>query len=366
MKLEMAEGSYGGFQWISSYYDITTVDWTTFGHFDHPVSDGSFLPYFESLNWRIPSYETTQPDTGSDKLKPYSKLEFTFGVQRKLAEDFSFTARFLHNRILWAIEDIGVQTPAGEAYYTGNPGSDWVNSFWAPGYWLTPKAKKNYYSVDIGLDKRFSNNWLGGIHYTWSHLWGNFSGLASSDEQGRKSPNVERFFDAWFMHYDQNGNESTGKLPTDRPHQFKVYGAYAFDWGLTVGASAFGMSGTPISVEFELNNIQGYYPVGRGTEGRNPFLWRLDLYAEYNLKITDRYAIQFNLNVLNVFNTHIALRRFHLINQEDVYLDDDEILAGYDYLQVIQDHDVLGDPRYQKEWTFQAPITARIGVKFIF
>jgi hypothetical protein len=126
------------------------------------------------------------------------------------------------------------------------------------------------------------------------------------------------------------------------------------------------MSGTPKSVEFELNNIQGYYPIGRGTEGRNAFLWRLDVYAEYNFRITDRYALQLNLNVLNVFNTHTALRHFHLINQEDVYLDDDEILAGYNYLQVIQDHDVLGDPRYQKEWSFQAPITARIGVKFIF
>ena len=365
MKLEMAEGSYGGFQWISSYYDITHLNWLDYTESDHPNSNW-ISPYYENLNWRIPSYETTQPDTGADKMKPYSKLEVTFGVQRKLAEDISLTARFLHNRILWAIEDIGVQTPEGEEYFTANPGSDWVNSHWAPGYWLTPKAKKNYYSVDIGLDKRFSNNWMGGVHYTWSYLWGNFSGLASSDEQGRKSPNVERFFDAWFMHYDENGNESTGKLPTDRPHQFKVYGAYTFDWGMTVGASAYGMSGTPKSVEFELNNIQGYYPIGRGTEGRNPFLWRLDVYAEYNLRITDRYAVQFNLNVLNLFNVHTALRHFHLINQEDVYITDEEILAGFDYLQVIADHDVLGDPRYMKEWTFQAPISARIGVKFIF
>jgi len=207
---------------------------------------------------------------------------------------------------------------------------------------------------------------MGGVHYTWSSLWGNFSGLASSDEQGRKSPNVERYFDAWFMHYDQNGEESTGKLPTDRPHQLKVYGAYTFDFGLTVGSYLYGMSGTPKSVEFELNNIQGYYPIGRGTEGRNPFLWRVDLYAEYDLKLTDRYTIQINLNVINVLNTHIATRAFHLINQEEIYTTDAEKLAGFDYLDVIADNDILRDPRYMKDWSFQGPINARIGVKFIF
>jgi len=377
MKLEMAAGSYGGFQWISSYYEITDYDWLNWQHYDHPVEDGSFMPYFEDLNWRIPSYETTQPDTGEDTLMPYSKIEYTLGTQYKLMEDVSLTARFLHNRILWAIEDIGVQTPEGEEYFTGNPGSDWVNSHWASGYWLTPKAKKEYYSVDVGIDKRFSNNWMGGFHYTWSYLSGNFSGLASSDEQGRKSPNVERFFDAWFMHYDQFGNESTGILPTDRPHQFKLYGAYTFDFGMTFGVNAFAMSGTPKTLEFELNNIQGYYPIGRFKyddpdtgeliEGeRNPLYWRVDLYAEYNLKLTDRYVVQLNLNVMNLFNTHIALRHWHLINQEDVYIDDEEILATYDYRNVIKDHNVLGDPRYMKEWTYQAPISARIGIKFIF
>ncbi|MFQ6082461.1 MAG: carboxypeptidase regulatory-like domain-containing protein [Candidatus Aminicenantia bacterium] len=361
MKLEMAEGSYGGFQWISSYYDMTTLDWTTFGEYDHPVTDGSFLPYFESLNWRIPSYETTQPD-----MKPYSKIEYTFGFQKRVTEDVSISMRGLHNRILWAIEDIGIQTPEGEQYFNGNPGSDWVNKLWAPGYWPTPKAKRNYYSVDIGIDKRFSNNWMGGAHYTWSYLWGNFSGLASSDEQGRKSPNVERYFDAWFMHYTQDGKESTGKLPTDRPHQFKFYGAYTFDFGLTVGAYFYGMSGTPKSLEFELNNIQGYYPIGRGTEGRNPFLWRLDLYAEYNIKLTDRYTAQINLNVENAFDTAITTRHWHLINQEDVYITDAEIMAHFDYRDVIATHNVLLDPRYMKPWSFQGPISARIGVKFIF
>lgn len=370
MKLEMAEGSYGGFVWLSSYYDLTTVDWTTFTQMDHPITDGSFLPYYETRNWRIPSYGTTQPDTGPDKMKPYSKIEYTFGVQKKLGEDVSLTARFLHNRILWAIEDIGIETAEGETYYNGNPGSDWINDLYesdlGPEIPDCPKAQRKYYSIDVGLDKRFSNNWMGGVHYTWSYLWGNFAGLGSSDEQGRKSPNVERYFDAWFLHRTQDLKESTGKLPTDRPHSLKVYGAYTFDFGLTVGSYFFAQQGTPKNLAFELNWLQGYYPIGRGTEGRNPLLWRVDVYAEYNIKLTDKYAFQINLNVQNLFMSHIATRVFPYINQEVLYLDDDELLAGYDYLEVMTEQDTLLDPRFMKDRSFQAPITARIGVKFLF
>ena len=375
MKLAMAEGSYGGFKWISHYYDIATLDWTTFQESTHPMTGGfNGGTYFESLNWRIPSFETTQPD-----MEPYSKVEYTLGFQKKLMEDVSFTARFLHNRILWAIEDIGIQMPEGETYFNGNPGSDWINQKYKeaqdaglmpPGV-KCPRAKRKYYSLDLGIDKRFSNNWMAGFHYTWSYLWGNFSGLASSDEHGRKDPNVERYFDMWFLHYTQNyPEESTGKLPTDRPHQFKLYGAYSFDFGLTVGINAFAMSGTPISREFELNNQQGYYPLGRFTDGRTPFLWRVDLYAEYNWKISDKYTLQFNVNVINLTDNAIAQSVFNLINQANVYMDDWDIWDGFNYEEEIAKREALGtvvrDPRFLKERWFQPAISARFGIKFIF
>jgi len=141
--------------------------------------------------------------------------------------------------------------------------------------------------------------------------------------------------------------------------------------------NAFAMSGTPKTLEFELNNIQGYYPIGRFQyhdrdtgelieNERNPMLWRVDLYAEYNWRITNRYAIQLNLNVLNLFNAHTGLRHFQLINQMDVYTSDAEKLATFDYRDVIRDNDVLLDPRYMQIDRYQDPFTARIGIKFIF
>jgi len=369
MKLDMAEGSYGGYKWLAHYYaipDFLVENWQL-GERNHPDTS---LPYFETLDWRIPSFETTQPD-----MKPYSKMEYTLGLQKRLMQDVSFTARFLHNYIIWAVEDIGVQTPEGEQYYNGNPGSDWINEIYAKNAELgympkgveCPKAKRKYYSVDVGFDKRFSNNWMAGVHYTWSYLWGNFAGLASSAEHGRKDPNVERYFDSWFLHYTSHyPEESEGKLPTDRPHQFKVYGAYSFDFGLTLGLNALAMTGTPVTREFELNRADGYYPNGRFTDGRTPFLWHGDVYAEYNIKISEKHTIQVSLNINNVTNNRIAQRIYNLHNYSTAYMTDEEILAGFDYQEVMAKKGTVVDPRFLKEHYFQGAISARFGIKFIF
>jgi hypothetical protein len=360
MKLEMAEGSYGGFKWISHYYDMQTLDWR-YGDQTHPMNLPGF-EYIESLNWRIPSFDTTQPD-----MEPYSKYEISLGLQRKLGEDVSLTVRYLHNSIRWAIEDMGIQTPHGEEYFNGNPGSDWINDLYASNGWPEcPKGKRKYHSVNVGLDKRFSNNWMAGLHYTWSSLWGNFSGLASSDEFGRQSPNVERYWDGWFLHRQQNLEESTGKLPTDRPHQFKVYGSYTWDFGLTVGFYSYAMSGTPVSRMFYLGGMQGYYPVGRFTDGRTPFWTRTDLYVEYNFNLGGTYGLQINANVNNLFGQQIARRVYPYYNRENVYLSDEEMLAGFDYIQVYQEHGGQLEPRFLMPYSYSDGIDIRLGVKFIF
>ncbi|MBS3820126.1 hypothetical protein KGY73_11585, partial [bacterium] len=202
---------------------------------------------------------------------------------------------------------------------------------------------------------------------TWSRLWGNFAGLASSDEHGRKDPNVERYFDVWFMPYTAHyPEESTGVLNTDRPHQVKFYGAYSLEFGLTVGANFYAMSGTPVSTDFELNNIQGFYPEGRADQGRTPFLWRGDLYAEYNIKVTEAHTIQVNMNIHNLTNNRIAQRVWNRYNRQTIYLSNEEIKSGFDYRQVSEEEDLLLDPRYMKEFYFQSPISLRLGVKFIF
>jgi len=190
--------------------------------------------------------------------------------------------------------------------------------------------------------------------------------LASSDEFGRHSPNVERYFDGWFLHRDQNLNESTGKLPTDRPHQFKIYGSYTWDFGLTLGFYSYLMSGTPVSTMLSLNSMQGYYPVGRFDQGRTPMLSRTDLYAEYNISFGGRYAVQLNANVSNLFGQQLAMRKYPYYNRQGISLSDEELLAGYEYKTEVANAGVQLDPRYLKPYSYTDGIDVRFGVKFIF
>jgi len=371
MKMHMA-AAVGGSVRVYGYYLIPEWAVQDFRLDEYEHLPGNPPPelapyYIESINHYIPSFDKIQPD-----IKPYSKMEYTLGFQAKIVEDVSFSARFLHNSIMNAIEDIGVMMPEGNYYYIGNPGSDYINNKYAqsvniPAGVKCPKPQRRYDSLDIGLDKKFSNNWMAGLHYTLSRLWGNISGLASSDEHGRRDPNTSRYYDAWHLAYTQNyPEENLGLLNTDRTHQLKFYGAYSFDFGLTVGTNVFAASGTPESTEYYIQWKSGFYPVGRADMGRTPFLWRADIYAEYNIKVAEKYTFQVNLNIYNFTNNRIAQRIQNTYNQEGFWMDEKDLVAGFDYKQVSKEAGLLLDPRYGKEFYFQSPISLRLGLKFIF
>jgi hypothetical protein len=371
MKLHMA-AAVGGSVYSNHYYVIPPWAVQDFHlpeyahHADNPPAD--LAPYYvESINMYLPAFDKIQPD-----IKPFSKVEYTFGFQGQLAKDISFSARFLHNHILWAIEDIGVLTPAGYQWYVANPGSDYVNDLYAasasiPKGVKCPKAIRRYNSLDIGIDKKFSNAWMAGMHYTLSRLWGNMSGLASSDEHGRTDPNTSCYFDAWHQAYTEHYPEqSLGLLNTDRTHQFKFFGAHSFDFGLNVGINVYAMSGTPESTEFYLNAKPIFYPAGRGDMGRTPFLWRADLYAEYNIKVSEKYHLQISANVANLTDNRVAQRLYNRYNYEAIWVSQDYIVNGFDYQQLAREAKVQLDARYGRQFYFQAPISVLLGVKLIF
>ncbi len=360
-KLGMAIGSYGGFKWISDYYTLDTYEWDKIG------VDG-FYPgtYIRAKNEREPSFDHTDPD-----LKPVAQNEFSLGAERKLGENLSASLRFVYKHLIRAIEDVGYEEATGTVYYTANPASGWTRyqsdgGRWHDDWWACPDARREYYAVNASIDKRFSDNWMGGVSFTWSRLAGNYSGLASSDEvdvdgYGRTDPNVARFWDSWFLPYTQDGKPIDGQLATDRPLYFKAYGSYRLPFGLTVGLMANAYSGVPTSVEVTLGGMQGVYPIGRATEGRSPFIFTSSIYAEYSIRL-GRTNLALSLNIDNVTNNGAARRVYGLYNQDDPALTQDEILAHYDYRSVVEDL----DPRFNKEYFFLSPISARLGIRFGF
>jgi hypothetical protein len=204
----------------------------------------------------------------------------------------------------------------------------------------------------------------------WSRLYGNYSGLSQSDENGRTSPNVGRVFDYPLMMFNESGQAEYGLLATDRPHQFKLQGIYSFDFGLSVGAFFRTSSGIPVTREIGVippNNFPMQYQ-GRLSDGRMPTLSQTDINLQQEFKMGGARRLQLSFNVLNLFNQKTATNRN--ITYQDVngiVFDEAAFYAGrVDFDQEIARQGVVQSPLFLKDSAYQDQLVARFGVKFTF
>ncbi len=392
MKLYMAEGAFGGFKWKNSYFALNELDWTQIAA--NFVNTGNFEDladqapgtntYLGTIDFRYPSFDAVDPS-----MKPVSQMEISFGAEKKIFEDLSFSARAVYKHLIRTIEDIGAYEEVepgvfAEIYMFANPGYGWARPVSKGGvisdeFWPMPKAKRDYYGLNLALEKRFSHNWQGGINYTLSRVQGNYGGLASSDEAGRVSPNVERYFDYWFMPFKADGSELGGPLPHDRTHYIKAYGSYAFPFGLTVGVTAYARSGYPLSTRINLCNAY-MWPNGYGDLGRLPWNVWADVYVEYTLRFAGKYGVGINLQVNNITNTKSITGKIFDLNRVgsrynagddfgNVYYED-LMLAGTfkDQWETLFTQDPVVDPHPAFGWWSSrfGTWSARLGFKFTF
>ncbi len=381
LTFDMVYQALGGAIWWENTYDITTLDWKKYLNvrspswsaddprpFNDPILGGK---RFDSVNNR----EATNPDTEiQPDIKAFSKMEASLGYATMVSDNLSLTVTWLYNKVLNAIEDIGVMKEGGTSYYLGNPGSDWIrdkfdpqNNYDVPENYEAPKARRKYKALQFILEKSLANNWLGGISLNLSKLSGNFSGLASSDEFHKTAPMGERFFDSWYLHLKEDLTDSDGRLPTDRPLHIILYGAYTFDSNLTIGFSSFLKSGTPVTRYVDINNIRvGYAPQGRGNLGRTPTVWQIDLFLEKVFSLSDRVKFGITADISNLTNNRISLNKWSNENYEKIAVSNDELKLGYSIDDVMERMGTLRDPRYLKKYNFQAPISLLLGVNLKF
>jgi hypothetical protein len=370
MKTFFGVSSFGGLKQKIAYYTLDTYEWDKVG------IDGNYPGELKLVyDWAGTAFETTDPN-----IKPMSQRNLSLGAEKRLGENLSLTVRFVQNHLRYAIEDIGVEvTGEGVVSFLANPGYGY--SLWTthgdkldPAYPETPKAKRKYTALTLNIDKRLADNWLAGFSYTWSRLTGNYSGLASSDEPGRVDPYLERDFNIWSLSYTKDLEPIDGPLPTDRPHYFKFYGAYTFPFRLTVGAIVNAMGGTPVT-EAWLYQGAWHYPFNRGyiragesgnklEKKRTPFLWFANLYAEYSLKL-GKTSLQLSVNIDNVFNIATARLIFSRRHLFELEVPEEQLLSGNWDLDNLR-WGYYHHPLWSKESEFYPPISARLGVKFIF
>jgi hypothetical protein len=239
-------------------------------------------------------------------VKPYRQHEFVGGVDYQIARDWAFEARYDRRRLDHAIEDASLADVNNfEMYTIVNPGEG-VNktidgyatflqslgsafgvtnfAFNANNNFGTcptcpnnPKAVRNYDGLEVRLTKGASRGLAGMFSYTWSSLWGNYTGLTTTDQidggsTGRASPNTTRAFDEPFYYFTAAGKDNSGPLPTDRPNTFKGNVYYTKPWKnmtTTVGFFQVAYQGSPVSTASEVgigftSPIEDTYIFGHG------------------------------------------------------------------------------------------------------
>ena len=127
-----------------------------------------------------PEFGEVDPD-----IEAFRQSEYTVGIEHDLGSNMLLRGRYTHKQVDVAVEDIGIPVPGGEAYVIGNPGRGLASEISEAGGFVPLEAVRDYDAVEVGLDRRFANNFYFNSSYTWSRLFGNYAGLASSDEEER-------------------------------------------------------------------------------------------------------------------------------------------------------------------------------------
>ena len=227
-----------------------------------------------------------------------------------------------------------------------------------------PKAKRQYDALEMGISRRFANNWFGSANLTISRLYGNYAGLASSDEIRtpttgvssataqqqagsifREGGNVNRGWDLDDAMFDSHGNlDVLGRLATDRPVVAKFYGAYNVARNTQIGAFVYVGSGTPMTTYVNSVNQTELFVEGRGDMGRTPMFSKTDLLVSHEMAMAGNKRLRLELNVLNLFNQKTARHVFNYLNRgagaarasSAIDLHDVDLYKGYDYNAMIR------------------------------
>ena len=308
-------------------------------------------------------------------LKPQSIGEGTFGLEYEVAKDLVLGSRAIYRHYRNVIEDGSFDD--GDTYFLFNPGRN------APGTTeaaacagnaaagLAPRcfgpARRYYHGVEFTASKRFTNNYQFIASYVYSSLIGNYEGLFRNDN-GQSDPNITSLFDLQSLL-----NNTYGRLPNDRPHQFKFNGSYRTPWRLMISGNFYMQSGTPFNqlVPHPVYGNNEGFGVQRGTaivpavtasqagfpnvvdsvgSNRTPTTMNLDLGLYYPIRLGEKKELRLSGDWFNVFNSQraISLDQTLTINSGATGVDP------------------VTNPFYGSALLIQAPSSFRFGAKFTF
>ncbi|HKQ73094.1 MAG TPA: carboxypeptidase regulatory-like domain-containing protein [Blastocatellia bacterium] len=378
MKYELARTAFGGEILHDRVYKLDDPDITKLSK-ANPGALGSLI--IDINNRTIPINPQGQLSGIDPTIKPTLSREFVVASEHRLWSNFVLSARYTRKRVVRAIEDFGaLDAQENEVFIIGNPGfgaSD-AKKFTAPnGRPLTPKARRDYDSLEFRFDQRFSKGYLRNLNifgsYTYSRLFGNWAGLANSDEAGRSQPNISRAFDQFQSNFDSKGNNVFGLLPTDRPHALKLFPSYHYSWAkgnaTDFSIAQFVASGTPLSSE--VLYIVPVFFNGRGDLGRTPVYTQTDLLVAHTVTLSERVKARFSANIINLLNQGAVTSVTTRINRTGgLTLTKDEFFRGFDVNSLLRPVDSsvapARNPIYNLPSAYQGIREIRLGFRILF
>jgi hypothetical protein len=382
------------------------------------VDKGSGVSLIENVNYR--PWEPVSPD-----VKPYRQHEFVAGFDYQLSPNLAFEARYDRRRLDHVIEDASLADPANfELYTIVNPGEGVNKTIDSYANYLTsigdaygepnvtfngpgdsfgtcpscpanPKAVRNYDGLELRLSMNPVHRVAGMVSYTYSKLWGNYTGLTTTDQSdggttGRNSPDTTRSFDEPFYYFGANGKSNNGHLPTDRPNVLKGYAYYALPWWKVGSYIDLAYGGTsPVEATYVFGRdkwapltsaVDGTITIGTPYARRTPWYLQSDLNAKDEIKTGDHESVSFEATALNVLNQRSVVAYNQAMNSWNfatplfpgsadfssgaaLY---QELEGGYNVQQWINPSGVIQNSQYGKPYLHQNARTIHLAVRFNF
>lgn len=383
LKYEIARGSFGGDYWYTYAYKLDNPNVLLLGK----GNTGALGAAITNYNNRALPIDANGNWAGVDPdMKPYTQREFTVRLDHALTNRLTATVRYSRKQLLRVIEDIGVLNPVtgDEDYIIGNPGfgltrndpSATYNGKAPSGEYLVPKAKRDYDGIEFRVQGQVSRSIYALASYTYSRLYGNYSGQANSDENGRSDPGVSRAFDLPYYYFNSKGQNAEGRLATDRPHTITFFGSHDHKWlgGTTnIGISQLAFSGTPLSTQMIYISAPTF-PNGRGDLGRTPFYTQTDVTLKHTFKLSERWSIAPEGYFQNIFNQNAVLNVSQQINVSgqitEANLPLSKFFSGYNVNDYVNPSNPFpGAPYnviYGRPTSYQSPRNIRLGLRIIF
>lgn len=297
----------------------------------------------------------------SKNLKPQYMDEFIVGGEYRFDNRMRLGVNVIHRKLGTVLEDVDLDGDGGAyasiveafcatqtlghcnastvpginggGYILMNPGRDAVidvldgngdlKPLTIPASFIgMPRAKREYWAVELNFERPFDGTWGLNASYVWSRSWGNYEGGVKSDTAQDDTGITTDFDEPAFT------DAAVGYLPNHRAHTFKVYGSYKPSDRWLLGFNAllqsprkFGCLGT-----YPLNDGRGadstaasWYcdaqiaagvlsgtagkPIGRGRAFQSEWNKRIDLTVAYTIPMeTIGSGITLRADVFNVFN----------------------------------------------------------------